>query len=67
MSRTARLLVDSRHRLSVPLSATMGAIVVVMADTVGRTPIAPTEIPPVLATALPGAPYFLWLLHRKVA
>lgn len=58
----ARLLVGSRHRQLVPIAAIFGAILVTLADTVGRVVLAPKEIPSGLVTALIGTPYFLWLL-----
>jgi iron complex transport system permease protein len=60
----ARLLVGTAHRRLVPLSALLGALLVVAADTVGRTVLAPSQLPAGLVTALVGAPYFLWLLTR---
>lgn len=58
----ARLLVGNRHRHLIPLSAILGALVVVVADTLGRSLLAPRQVPAGLVTALIGAPYFLWLL-----
>lgn len=58
----ARLLVGTRARRLLPFAAVLGAILVTAADTVGRTLIAPREVPSGLVTALIGAPYFLWLL-----
>jgi iron complex transport system permease protein len=60
----ARLLVGTSHRRLLPLSALLGAVLVVVADTVGRTVLAPSQLPAGLVTALVGAPYFLWLLTR---
>lgn len=60
----ARLLVGRHHRRLLPLSALLGAVLVVAADTVGRTVLAPNQLPAGLVTALVGAPYFLWLLTR---
>lgn len=60
----ARLLVGARHRRLVPAAALVGGTLVVVADTVGRTVIAPAQIPAGLVTALLGAPYFVWLLYR---
>ena len=60
----ARLLVGTSHRRLLPLSALLGALLVVAADTVGRTVLAPSQLPAGLVTALVGAPYFLWLLTR---
>ncbi|MCU0551409.1 MAG: iron ABC transporter permease [Leptolyngbya sp. Prado105] len=62
-----RLLVGYRHRQLVPIVAILGAILVSLADVVGRVAIAPREIPSGLVTAMIGAPYFLWLIlsNRK--
>ncbi|GAA2588066.1 siderophore ABC transporter permease CdtC [Winogradskya consettensis] len=60
----ARALVGARHARSVPVSVALGALLVTVADTVGRTVIAPSQIAAGLVTALIGAPYFIWLLSR---
>ncbi|EDX71764.1 ABC transporter, FeCT family, permease protein [Coleofasciculus chthonoplastes PCC 7420] len=61
----ARLLVGSRHRQLLPIAAILGAILVTLADSLGRIILAPREMPSGLVTALIGAPYFLWLLYRN--
>ncbi len=61
----ARLLLGNRHRQLVPLSALLGAILVVIADTIGRVILAPKEIPSGLVTATIGTPYFIWLLWQS--
>lgn len=61
----ARALVGRRHVRVVPVSALLGALLVVVSDTVGRTIIAPAQIPVGLLTAVIGAPYFIWLLWRS--
>ena len=53
-----------QHRKLVPMAAILGAVLVTLADTVGRVALAPKEIPAGLVTAMIGAPYFLWLLWR---
>ena len=45
----------------------LGAVLVSIADTVGRTVIAPAQIPAGLVTAMVGTPYFVWLLWRSRA
>jgi iron complex transport system permease protein len=45
----------------------MGATLLAVADTLGRTVIAPAQIPAGLAVALIGAPYFVYLLARSRA
>jgi len=61
----ARALVGHRHSRVLPVSALLGALLVCVADTVGRTLIAPAQIPVGLVTAVIGAPYFIWLLWRS--
>ncbi|MGW0645575.1 iron ABC transporter permease [Streptomyces badius] len=61
----ARALVGRRHTRVLPVSALLGALLVVVSDTVGRTVIAPAQIPVGLLTAVIGAPYFIWLLWRS--
>lgn len=60
-----RLTVGSDNRVVVPLSAMVGAMFVVLADTVARTAIAPRELPVGAITALIGAPVFIYLLRRS--
>ncbi|MEU8616470.1 iron chelate uptake ABC transporter family permease subunit [Streptomyces sp. NPDC048623] len=50
----------------IPLlcSALLGAVVVVLADTLGRRLFAPTELPVGVLTAAVGAPYLIWLIVR---
>ncbi|MEV0719052.1 iron ABC transporter permease, partial [Asanoa sp. NPDC050611] len=61
----ARALVGSRHSRALPVAALLGALMVSGADTLGRTVIAPAQIPAGLVTALIGTPYFVWLLWRS--
>lgn len=61
----ARAVVGGRHRRVLPVAALFGATLVCVADTVGRTVIAPGQLPAGLLTALLGTPYFLWLLWRS--
>lgn len=63
----ARALVGSRHGRVIPVAMLLGAVGLVVADAVGRTVIAPAQIPAGLIVALIGAPYFVWLLARSRA
>ncbi|WP_233257701.1 iron ABC transporter permease [Micromonospora sp. S4605] len=63
----ARALVGGRHSRVLPVAALLGALLVSLADTLGRTVIAPAQIPAGLVTALIGTPYFVWLLWRSRA
>ncbi|GAB3271355.1 siderophore ABC transporter permease CdtC [Kineosporia babensis] len=61
----ARALAGGRNARSIPVAVMLGAVLVVVADLIGRTVIAPSEIAAGLVTAIIGAPYFVWLLHRS--
>lgn len=60
-----RLLVGSDHRILLPASALLGGILLMLADTLARTLIAPQQLPVGVLTALLGAPVFLYLLQRE--
>jgi ferric hydroxamate transport system permease protein len=60
----ARNLVGSRHSRVIPVAMMLGGLLVLIADTLGRTVIAPSQLPAGLMIALVGAPYFVWLLRR---
>jgi len=62
-----RLLVGQHSRHSAVLSALLGGLLLVAADTVGRTLLAPKEIPSGLVVSLLGTPYFLYLMYRSRA
>ena len=61
----ARALVGARHSRVIPVAVLLGALLVGAADTIGRTVIAPEQLPAGLVVALLGAPYFVWLLWRS--
>jgi iron complex transport system permease protein len=60
-----RLIAGADHRTLLPASALLGASLLVAADTVARTAVAPAELPIGILTAAIGAPFFLWLLLRR--
>lgn len=63
-----RLLIGPDHRSLLPVSALAGGILLVIADTVARVIISPTELPTGILTALLGAPLFILLLtHQRKA
>jgi iron complex transport system permease protein len=62
-----RLIFGSDHRILLPTAAFGGAIAVVIADTLARTIVAPTELPVGAMTAMAGAPLFIYLLRRRIA
>ncbi|WP_203581137.1 iron ABC transporter permease [Microbacterium hibisci] len=61
----ARALVGARHSRVIPVAVVLGAVLVGTADALGRTVIAPAQLPAGLVVALIGAPYFVWLLWRS--
>ena len=60
-----RLIWGPDHRFLLPLSTLVGAIFLILADTLARTIMPPTEIPVGIITAFCGAPFFLYLLRRR--
>lgn len=61
-----RMLFGTDYRVLIPTSAIGGAILIVLADTLARTIVAPTELPVGAMTALAGAPVFIYLMRRRV-
>ncbi|WP_454054958.1 FecCD family ABC transporter permease [Clostridium sp. Marseille-Q7071] len=61
----SRRLVGSRHRTLLLTTSLVGALLVSIADTIGRVIIQPSEIPTGIVVAVIGAPYFLYLLSRS--
>ncbi|HWU65239.1 MAG TPA: iron ABC transporter permease [Ensifer sp.] len=60
-----RLAIGPDHRFLLPAAALLGGALLVLADSVARTVVAPAELPIGIITALAGAPFFLWLLLRR--
>lgn len=63
-----RLVIGPDHRFLLPASALFGGALLVAADIISRTLIAPAELPIGILTAMIGGPFFLWLLlsNRRV-
>ena len=61
-----RLIFGADHRMLLPASALGGAIAIVIADTLARTVVAPSELPVGAMTAMAGAPLFIYLLRRRL-
>jgi len=60
-----RLLAGPDHRRLIPLSAVAGALLLVVADVLARTIIAPSEIPVGIITSALGCPFFIFLIARR--
>ena len=62
-----RMIFGSDHRSLLPTAALGGAIAVVIADTLARTVVAPSELPVGALTAMAGAPLFIYLLRKRLS
>jgi iron complex transport system permease protein len=60
----ARRLVGVPGSAVLPVAALTGGVLVLAADLVGRILLSPREVPVGIITAIIGAPFFLYLLHR---
>ncbi|MEN3259562.1 iron ABC transporter permease [Sodalis endosymbiont of Spalangia cameroni] len=60
-----RMTLGADHRWLLPGATLAGAILLLLADTVARTAVAPAEMPVGLLTSLLGGPWFLWLILRR--
>ncbi len=60
-----RLVMGSDHRVVVPASALAGGSLLVIADTLARTIMAPRQLPVGALTAAIGVPLFLFLMSRS--
>ncbi|GBC63477.1 iron ABC transporter permease [Desulfonema ishimotonii] len=61
----ARMILGGDHRFLLPGSALIGSILVLTADTLGRTCWAPQIIPLGIVTSFIGVPFFFYLLMKK--
>lgn len=61
----ARRLVGPNFRALVPACVLVGAVLMLLADIISRTLLAPNEIPVGIVAAVIGAPYFLYLLAKS--
>lgn len=58
----ARWIVGPKHVWLIPMSACYGAFILIVADSIARTIVAPTELPVGSVTAMLGCPFFVGLL-----
>ena len=62
---TVRLLWGPDHRSLLPLSMSIGAAFLILADLVARISVSPSELPVGVITAFTGVPFFLYLLRKS--
>jgi iron complex transport system permease protein len=55
------------HRFLIPASVLLGGVILVLADAVARTWLAPQQLPVGVITALIGVPLFLYLMHKSAS
>ncbi len=60
-----RLISGPDHRTLIPASGLLGAILLVLADTLARVVLAPAELPVGVVTAFLGVPFFIYLLRQQ--
>jgi iron complex transport system permease protein len=60
-----RLVIGSSHRGVIPAAALAGGALLVVADLLARTVVAPRQLPVGALTALIGVPLFLLLMRRQ--
>lgn len=60
----ARRLVGPHHQYLIPASALAGGLLLIVADTLARWILQPSEIPVGIVVAIIGAPYFIYLLMK---
>jgi len=61
----ARRLVGHDHLVLIPFTALAGALLILMADTIGRTIVAPLEVPASTIMAIIGGPFLIFLLRKE--
>lgn len=61
----ARRLVGYDHKVLIPFAALSGALLIVVADTIGRTIVPPLEIPASTIMAIIGGPFLIFLLRKE--
>ncbi|MFH1196083.1 MAG: iron ABC transporter permease [bacterium] len=62
---SCRMIFGSDNKIVIPASFFIGASYLVIADTIARTIISPSEIPVGAVTAIIGAPVFVYLLRKR--
>lgn len=60
----ARKIMGPLHQYIIPISALLGALLLMVSDTIGKNLLAPTEIPVGIIVSILSAPYFVYLLMK---
>ena len=60
-----RLIVGTDHRWLMPTTALAGAVLVILADTLGRVIVPGQEVAVGIIMPIIGAPFFIWIVRRQ--
>ncbi|CAM2836134.1 iron ABC transporter permease [Hathewaya histolytica] len=60
-----RLIIGSDHKFLIPMSSVVGAILLLLTDTIARFIARPIELPVGVIMSMVGGPFFLFLLRRR--
>lgn len=61
----ARLIIGNNYKFLIPFSGIIGAILLLLSDTIGRTILAPVSIPVGIVISIIGVPFFVQLILKK--
>lgn len=61
----ARMIVGNDYRYTIPTASLIGAILLLVSDTISRTIVYPMGLPVGIITSMLGVPFFIWLIVRK--
>jgi iron complex transport system permease protein len=60
----SKRIMGPKHQMFLPVTALLGSLLLLLADTIGKNILAPTEIPVGIVVAILSAPYFIYLLMK---
>ncbi len=60
-----RLFIGPNHKLLIPGSALLGAVILSLSDLIAKSIIAPAQLPIGVITSAIGAPFFIWLILNQ--
>lgn len=63
----SRKIVGSDHKILIPFTMLIGAFLLLLADTIGRTLFSPTEISANIIMNIIGGPFFIFLIRKEVS
>ena len=61
----ARIIVGNDYRYTIPTASVVGALLLMVADSISRILVTRMSLPIGVITSLIGVPFFLWLIVRK--